>query len=315
MAKVKLKKQVKKKLLLIIIIILVLFGSIKAIKTYKYHQTYEYRLLQINYTLDETKLLQEKLKDSDLDKLLTEEKNDDLIKILKEEYFLYKNLNRYLDYYKANPKKEFNEIISLVNVNRDSEYYENLQTTKTEEKEKMLVNKYHALDKSYEAPDIVEVSLSYSYNGNKLNKDAYEAFKLLSNDAKNEGYTILILSSYRTYNYQDKLWNERKDNFGIRKADAYAARAGSSEHETGYAIDVADYYDTNDSFKETEAYQWMLNNSYKYGYILRYPEGKEEITGYSYESWHYRYVGIEIATEIHERNITFDEYYEFYLNK
>ena len=142
----------------------------------------------------------------------------------------------------------------------------------------------------------------------------FPAYKNLAEAAKEDGYTILILSSYRDYEYQDKLWNQRKQAYGTRKADDYAARAGSSEHETGYAIDVADFYDKNDSFKDTESYQWMLNNAHKYGFILRYPEDKEEITGYKFESWHYRYLGVDLATKVYNEGITFDEYYEFYLN-
>ena len=154
-------------------------------------------------------------------------------------------------------------------------------------------------------------------NAAEINSQDYfydEAYKNLAEAAKADGYTILILSSYRDYEYQDKLWKQRKQVYGTRKADDYAARAGSSEHETGYAIDVSDFYDKNDSFKDTESYQWMLNNAHKYGFILRYPEDKEEITGYKFESWHYRYLGVDLATKVYNEGITFDEYYEFYLN-
>ena len=81
------------------------------------------------------------------------------------------------------------------------------------------------------------------------------------------------------------------------------------------AIDVSDFNDKNDSFKDTESYTWMINNCYKYGFILRYPENKENITGYSYEAWHYRYVGTSLATKIYNEGITFDEYYAYYMEK
>ena len=229
-------------------------------------------------------------------------------------YFMFKNLDRYLSYYEKNDSKSLNEIVALVNVNRDKDYYKDLVDTDTSKGTAMLVNKYHALTKDYQASDIVKTSATYSYANNELNSEAYEAYKNLAEAAKADGYTILILSSYRDYEYQDKLWNQRKQAYGTRKADDYAARAGSSEHETGYAIDVADFYDKNDSFKDTESYQWMLNNAHKYGFILRYPEDKEEITGYKFESWHYRYLGVDLATKVYNEGITFDEYYEFYLN-
>ena len=190
----------------------------------------------------------------------------------------------------------------------DNKFYENTTATDLTNYNEMLVNKYHLLNKDFQANDIVNVSSTYGYANNSLNKEAYEAFKQLANDAKKEGHTIVILSSYRTYEYQEKLWNRDKD-------DDYVARPGSSEHITGLAIDVSDYNDKNDSFKDTESYTWMINNCYKYGFILRYPENKENITGYSYEAWHYRYVGTSLATKIYNEGITFDEYYAYYMEK
>lgn len=313
MPRLKLKKSVRKNLIILVLAITILVIGFKAIKTYKYHQTYEYKFLQINYNLDEIKVLTSKLDNKYLDDLLTKEYNGNIPKLLTEKYFMLKNLDRYLDFISKNPAKSLSDIVALVNVNRDRVFYENLETTDTSKGSAMLVNKYHALSKDYECKDIVKVSTTYGYSGMSLNKEAYDAFKRLANDAKKDGYTIVILSSYRTYEYQDKLWNNRKNQKGIEKADAYAARAGSSEHETGLAIDVADYNNPI-NFGEQESYTWMLNNSYKYGYILRYPQGKEDITGYDYEAWHYRYVGVDLATKVHNEGITFDEYYEFYLN-
>ncbi len=314
MAKLRLKKSVKKVLLFLILFIIVLIGATKLIKTYKYHQTYEYKFLQINYNLDEINILTKYLDNRTLDKLLERQYDVNIPKVINKKYFLLKNLDRYLDYIPKNPDKSIDDCIALVNVNRDKPYYEDLQTTKESDGIAMLVNKYHALSKDYEPDDIVKVSTTYSYSGMSLKKEAYDAFKKLADDAKKEGYTIVILSSYRTYEYQDELWSKRKNKNGIEQADAYAARAGSSEHETGLAIDVADYNHPM-NFGEQESFTWMINNSYKYGFILRYPEGKENITGYDYEAWHYRYLGPELATKVYNEGITYDEYYEFYLNK
>ena len=310
--KVKFTKQGKILFIGIIVFIILLVVGIKVYKTYMYHQTYEYKFLQISYSLDEFNIIKD-LDNSILDELLLKEYNENIPKLVQEKYFMYKNLDRYLAYIDENQDKSLNEIVALVNVNRDKEFYTDIETTDESKGIAMLVNKYHALSKDYEVADIVNVSNTYGYDGQKLNQEAYKAFKSLADDAKEAGYTIVILSSYRTFEYQDKLWQERKSSSGIEKADAYAARAGSSEHETGFAIDVADYYHPI-NFGDQEAYQWMLNNSYKYGYILRYPEGKENITGYDYEAWHYRYVGIDLATKVYNEGITFDEYYEFYLN-
>lgn len=313
MAKLKLKKKFKIILVILILLIGSFIGISKAVKVHKYHQTYEYKFLQKNYNLDEIKVLTSKLDNAKLDELLSKEYNENISKVLMEKYFMLKNLDRYLSYIEKNPDKSISEVVALVNVNRDRDYYENITETDTSKGNSMLVNKYHSLSKDYEVQDIVKASSTYAYDGMSLNKEAYDAFKNLANDAKKEGYTIVILSSYRTYDYQDKLWNDRKNKGGIEKADAYAARAGSSEHETGLAIDVADYKNPI-NFGEQESFNWMVNNSYKYGYILRYPLGKENITGYDYEAWHYRYLGVDLATKVYNEGITFDEYYEFYLN-
>lgn len=314
--KLKLKKKFKRRLIILLFIIIISIVGIKSYKTYKYHQTYEYKLLEKNYTKEETDLLLEKLDKTRIEKLLTTEKNEKLINILNEKYFLIKNLDKYLAYSDKNPEISLTEVIALVNVHRDQNYYENMEITDTSKGNTMLVNKYNALSKDYEVEDLKTISKTYSYGDNKkLNKEAYDAFISLADDAKKEGYTILIVSSYRTYQDQEDVWKDYKAPFGTKKADAYAARAGSSEHETGLAIDVADYNDKNDKFEATESFKWMQTNAHKYGYILRYPKGKENITGYSYEAWHYRYVGIDTATKVYNEGITYDEYYEYYLKK
>lgn len=314
--KLKLKKKFKKRLIIFLFIIIISIIGIKSYKTYKYHQTYEYKLLEKNYTKEEIDLLLEKLDKTRIEKLLTTEKNEKLINILNEKYFLIKNLDKYIAYSDKNPEISLTEVIALVNVHRDQDYYENMEVTDTSKGNTMLVNKYNALSKDYEVEDLKTISKTYSYGDNKkLNKEAYDAFISLADDAKKEGYTILIVSSYRTYQDQEDVWKDYKASFGTKKADAYAARAGSSEHETGLAIDVADYNDKNDKFEATESFKWMQTNAHKYGYILRYPKGKENITGYSYEAWHYRYVGIDTATKVYNEGITYDEYYEYYLKK
>lgn len=314
--KLKLKKKFKKRLIIFVFILIASIVGIKSYKTYKYHQTYEYKLLEKNYTKEETNLLLEKLDKTKIEELLTTEKNEKLINILKQKYFLIKNLDKYLEYSDKNSDLDLQEVVALVNVHRDKDYYDDMEETDTSLGNIMLVNKYNALSKDYEVENLTNISKTYSYGDNKkLNKEAYDAFIDLAEDAKKEGYTILIVSSYRSYKDQEDVWKDYKASFGTRKADAYAARAGSSEHETGLAIDVADYYDENDKFEDTDSFKWMQANAHKYGYILRYPKGKENITGYSYEAWHYRYVGIETATKVYNEGITYDEYYEYYLKK
>ena len=129
----------------------------------------------------------------------------------------------------------------------------------------------------------------------------------MCNAAKLENISIYSGSAYRSYSYQQNLYNRYAKVDGIAKTDTYSARAGYSEHQTGLAIDIMNanwgYIDKTD-----KEYTWLINNSYKYGFILRYPEDKEKITGYMYEPWHYRYVGIDLATELVKENLTYEEY-------
>ena len=101
----------------------------------------------------------------------------------------------------------------------------------------------------------------------------------------------------------------------LEEADAFAARPDFSEHQTGLALDIITYGASGDNFDTTDAFKWLQKNADKYGFILRYPKGKEDITGYSYESWHYRYVGLEIAAYLKEHDMTYDEYYIRFLDK
>ena len=318
MKKRKLKKKAKKILLIsissIIIIIIVTIIGINKYKQYLYEQTYEYKLLQKDYSLDEANIIQEKLNDEQINNILEKDKIPNLTNFIQEKYFMYKNLDRYLSYYQKHIKEETKKIISLVNTNRDYDYYENTKPTDTSKDILMLVNKYNYLNEDYEPNNLVKVSSTYAYEGNILRSDILEIFKEMVDDAKKEGIKLILNSSYRTYKDQEKTWTSRKNTHGIEKADSYAARAGYSEHQTGLALDINEFQSTEDDFENTESFKWLEKHAHEYGFILRYPKNAEDITGYSYESWHYRYVGKDIAKIIKEENIIFDEYYAFYLD-
>ena len=179
----------------------------------------------------------------------------------------------------------------------------------------MIVNKYYYLEKNYYYGELVKMDSKYdNQNSNMLNSIAYEAFKKLVDQAEIEGYHIRNNSAYRSYDTQNSLYNNYKKNNGISYADKWSARPGFSEHQTGLALDVGveSKYSVG-KFENSREFTWMKENSYKYGFILRYPKGKEYITGYSYEPWHYRYVGVDAATYIYENNITFEEYYAYFV--
>ncbi|MCD7801102.1 MAG: M15 family metallopeptidase [Ruminococcus sp.] len=135
--------------------------------------------------------------------------------------------------------------------------------------------------------------------------EVIESFNQMQEDALNEGLDIYIASGYRSYYYQLKVYNSYCETDSPEIVDTYSARAGHSEHQSGYAFDLNSI---DDSFADTLEGQWVAENCYKYGFIIRFPEGKEDITGYQYESWHLRYVGVDVATYIYENNLCLEEY-------
>ena len=180
----------------------------------------------------------------------------------------------------------------------------------------LLVNKFHYLKEDYSRDDLKNISLQYAYNNNTASEETILQFEKMYKDVKELlGINLMVNSSYRSYQSQDNIYKEYKLK-GEEYADSYAARPGYSEHQTGLAIDITStLHPTAIAFTESEEYEWLKNNSYKYGFILRYPEGKEDITGYSTESWHFRYIGVKDATKIFNEGITFDEYYAYYIEK
>ena len=126
-------------------------------------------------------------------------------------------------------------------------------------------------------------------------------------DALAVGFNLWIQSGYRPYVLQEKLYNNYVSRDGKAEADRYSARPGYSEHQTGLCFDINN---PSKSFNGTEEAKWINDNAYRYGYILRYPKGKESETGYMYESWHVRYVGKELAEKLYNNGdwITLEDY-------
>ena len=142
---------------------------------------------------------------------------------------------------------------------------------------------------------------------------AKDAFEEMAKTAKKENLSIIAMSTYRSYEYQINLYNKYVKLDGKEKADTYSGRAGYSEHQTGLAVDVYNGKESYTNFEITEEFKWMQENAYKYGFILRFPKDKTKETGYDYESWHYRYVGKDIANYIHKNKISYEEYYVKYI--
>ena len=136
----------------------------------------------------------------------------------------------------------------------------------------------------------------------------------MADAARKENLTIKITTAYRNYNFQSILYNNYVKSDGIKAADTYSARPGYSEHQLGYSTDLTNGKNVSfDDFETTKEFEWLSKNAYKYGFILRFPKDKDYLTGYKYESWHYRYVGEDIAKYIYENDITYEEYYAYFL--
>lgn len=173
----------------------------------------------------------------------------------------------------------------------------------------MLVNKDNPLGYNYVPDDLVKPNVRFlnstSDESKYMDKKAAKALEDLFEGAKDDNITLIGSSAYRSYKSQVMIFNDTIKEKGVGYANKYVAKPGKSEHQSGLAIDV-----TNESRcmdKSSKEAQWLANNAYRYGFILRYPEGKEDITGYNYEPWHIRYVGKKAAKYIYNNNLTLEE--------
>lgn len=161
----------------------------------------------------------------------------------------------------------------------------------------LIVNKHYPLPKDFAPGE---------------NLDARNAFNNMATDAKTAGFELVAFSTYRSYEYQQSLYDRYVAQDGKENADRYSARPGYSEHQTGLSFDIGEkgqeHLWLKEEFGETPAGKWLAENAHKYGFILRYPKEKEHITGYMYESWHFRYLGIDLAQKVKESGLTLEEY-------
>lgn len=270
-----------------------------------------------NFNLSENKEIEKEEKNND-------NKNEEEKEIEKDEYYEYKKLSyykdknkeRYLKYKEKHNDYSYEQVVTYVNIGLDQEFYSYADNADMDKEILVLMNKYHKLEDYYEPDDLEEINSKYFISGNtlvrKLRKEAKEAFETLSQDSIDNGTPVYGQSAYRPFEMQDSLYRDAVASLGQKQADIDTARPGFSEHQTGLAIDVSSTKWGNMlSFDDTDSFSWMQDNAYKYGFILRYPDDLTDITGFMYESWHYRYVGVKVATDMHNNypNLTYDEYY------
>jgi len=181
----------------------------------------------------------------------------------------------------------------------------------------VLVNKRRNLPADYVPDDLVVPDVPFSFSGDspkkQLRKSAAVALESLFEAAEKDGIELKAVSGYRSYATQKSIFQGNADRKGEEVANRTSARAGQSEHQTGLAMDVSSAsvgYGLEESFGETKEGKWLAKHAVEHGFIIRFLKGKETITGYSYEPWHVRYVGKEVAKDITKKKMTFEEYME-----
>lgn len=215
--------------------------------------------------------------------------------------------------------KDAKERVIQVNCDMDLEPYSNTIIQKDDTDVTMLINKFYALPEGYVPADLVPLDKYACVQGEdfscqdveqiELRKEVYDAYIEFCDAASKENINIRAIAGYRSYDYQAGLWNYNASVYGEAYADEYYARPGQSEHNSGLCVDITfNGYNYNE-IENYDGYEWILNNAHKYGFILRYPKDKVDVTRYGYESWHFRYVGKEAAKVIYDNDWTLEEYH------
>jgi LAS superfamily LD-carboxypeptidase LdcB len=178
----------------------------------------------------------------------------------------------------------------------------------------ILANKKNRLPEGYVPADLVDAGIPCTNGSAVMRAPAAAALQQMYNAAAADGVSLAISSAYRSESYQSSLYNNYVSMYGEAGADAISSRPGYSDHQTGLAADFVEGGDAdfNESFENTVSGKWLASHAHLYGFIMRYPQGKESITGYNYEPWHFRYVGIDSASAIYSAGAdeTFEEYYQ-----
>lgn len=223
---------------------------------------------------------------------------------LKTPYLMLDRLPRYQTFALTQSLLSKRAVVERVNADADYEPY--TQVTPVDLSAKIiLVNKYHELSSSYVPSDLV---IAQGCGNPTLSAAAAKAYALMCEDITKAGLIMNDATSYRSYHFQASLYASYLSAYGQTYTDTISARPGFSEHQTGMAVDLNAGNASFGLFVTTKTYAWVSAHCAEYGFILRYPSGKEAVTGYRFESWHYRYVGIETAKAIQESGLTLDEY-------
>lgn len=223
-------------------------------------------------------------------------------------YYIEGYHERYMDFAEKHPEKTSDEVVWMVNANLDMPKYNYDILVTQSDSDTIIVNKYYKVADDYKPTDLTII------DDQQLRQPAAAAFIKMRNDAVADNYKIQVVSGYRTVEEQSALYNGYLENDTQENVDRYCERPGYSEHHTGLAVDVVGSKEGTEEFINTPEYSWIRDNCYKYGFIIRYTDETEDITGYQSQPWHLRFVGEDISKAMKEENITsYEEYYAKYL--
>lgn len=270
------------------------------------------KLLDKGYSVNEVNLIISKGDDKSVSDFVKRDKVKYIEEFLSVDYAKLENLDRYVAY-KEKENDDAETTVLYVNMDFDKEDYVDPLVI-DEFDDYVLVNKHRQLSSEYVPDDLVTINEEYVKADEEIEieRNVAKAFYDMAEAASKEGLELMVSSGYRSYEDQEEITNTYLELYGQNYVDNYVAKPGFSEHQTAMSLDIASK--SVNTFVNSDEYTWMMDNAYKYGFILRYPKSKEDITGYKCEAWHYRYVGKKIAKYIKENNITYDEYYVMFLD-
>lgn len=297
----------------IAIIVLIIVGIVVLIKNFNYKKSYDYKLLNIGYSESDVSYIKGKLSNNEIDRLLTYRYNDNIMYFLKEKYFIFNNLDSYLDYKVNNKNTEYNKVVAIINTESNIDWLDTEKNTDTSKGELMLVNRLYGLSRDYVPSDLVDVPVKYAYSGSKISKSILDDIESLIDSAYEDNYKFVVSGGYRSYAEQERLYNAEASRSGKIVADKEVARPGHSEYQTGLTFDLVPYNKVLENPTLSEEYLWLKDNAYKYGFIFRLESDKEYITQFKASTWKLRYVGEEAANIINNEKICFEEYYAYFI--
>ena len=288
----------------------VVLVMVKSCQGISYYHSDECRIYRLGYPIEDARAIVSVLSKAETDTFIARGEYDTMaMPVIQARYFIAANFVRYLNFHEADTTgAPLDAIVALVNVGYDRDWESSATPCDTSMGQLMLVNGRHYLEENYKPDSLTRFSMKYCYGEQQAQPAVVNAFMALQEACKQQtDAQLMVNSAYRSYQQQIGTYK--------RNPKGYAARAGSSEHQAGLAIDVTSReHPMRWSFDKSEEGVWTREHCHEYGFILRYPKRQSLIFGFAYEPWHLRYVGKEVAKRVHDEDITYDEYYAYYID-